>query len=137
MRDIELAAPNAQIVLMGYPEIFSRTVKCSGSWYFDMTEVQALAELGAYMKDKESAFADAIPAFVGHGGCDEEEWVNKFVSGPNGDGDDHEGDHNATCMWWPGSGLCLSRESFHPNDSGTTGYARVMESKLDTIGYRG
>jgi hypothetical protein len=31
---------------------------------------------------------------------------------------------------------CLSRESFHPNGDGTTGYATVLRRKLDEIGYR-
>jgi hypothetical protein len=144
-------AKNAQIVLMGYPELLSRTVKCAGSWYYDGTEAQALAVLANYMATKEQAsvntlkgegikvdFANPIPAFVGHGGCDDPEWINKIVIGPNGDGDFHNGDKSSPfCFWEILGGNCLSRESFHPKDAGTTGYAQVMQSRLAAIGYTG
>ncbi|MGY0063641.1 hypothetical protein ACWY4P_45270 [Streptomyces sp. LZ34] len=30
------------------------------------------------------SYANPIDAFVGHGGCDSDEWINKIVLGPNG-----------------------------------------------------
>jgi hypothetical protein len=151
IRAIKAKAPNAQIVLMGYPELLSRTVKCAGSWYYDGTEADALAVLANYMAQKENDsvttlkgegikvdFANPIPAFVGHGGCDDPEWINKIVIGPNGDGDFHNGDNSSPfCLWEILGGACLSRESFHPKDAGTSGYAQVMQSKLQAIGYVG
>jgi hypothetical protein len=146
-------APNAQIVLMGYPELLSRTVKCTGSWWYDGTEVAALAELVNYGNSKQKekvdqlkaggmkiAYADPVATFVGHSGCDSPEWINKFVSGPIGEGDYHDGDPagEIPCQlsWLPGWG-CLSRAAFHPNNTGTTGYASVMRAKLDELGYQG
>jgi hypothetical protein len=83
-------------------------------------------------------YANPIPAFVGHGGCDDPEWINKIVLGPNGEGDYHGGDAPSPfCFWQILGGACLSRESFHPKDAGTTGYAQVMQSKLQSIGYVG
>ncbi len=152
LEDIKVKAPYAQIVLMGYPELLSRTVKCTGSWYIDMQEVAAIAELVNYLNGKQKEMADAlrngglanveyanpVNAFVGHGGCDTPEWINKVVIGPIGDGDFHVGDpaaHACTPAWLGGG--CISRESFHPNADGTTGYANVMRTRLDEIGYTG
>ncbi|MFJ6565875.1 SGNH/GDSL hydrolase family protein [Streptomyces sp. NPDC091292] len=143
-------APNAKVVLMGYPELLSRTVKCAGSWYYDMGEVKALADLVNYANGEQKKlvdrlkagagklkveYADPVDAFVGHGGCDDPEWINKIVIGPNGDGDFHKGDPAApACLT---SETCLSRESFHPKSAGTTGYADVMRKRLGEIGYTG
>lgn len=153
LTQIHSRAAHAQIVLMGYPELLSRTVKCTGSWYYDMDEVAALAELvnyadseGRKLADRlnsagmKVAYADPVSAFVGHGGCDSDEWINKIVAGPNGDGDFHQGDP-ATPFCLPDilGGDCLSRASFHPKYAGTgnPGYAGVMRATLDQIGYTG
>lgn len=46
------------------------------------------------------SFADPVPAFVGHGGCDDPEWINKIVKGPQGDGDFHKDDPATPfCTW--------------------------------------
>ncbi|MCX4984470.1 SGNH/GDSL hydrolase family protein [Streptomyces sp. NBC_00572] len=151
--DISGKAQNAQIMLMGYPELLSRTVKCAGSLYYDMPEVNALAQLVNYADDQQKAMADGlratgmkieyanpVGAFVGHSGCDDPEWINKFVLGPNGDGDFHLGDPAAvpaSCLWGAMGGSCISRESFHPKSAGTTGYADVMRQRLSAIGYAG
>jgi hypothetical protein len=155
LEDIALKAPNAQIVLMGYPELLSRTVKCAGSWYYDLTEVQALGELVNYANSQQKSvatalrtgplkakieYADPVSAFVGHSGCDDPEWINKIVIGPNGDGDFHKGDPAAvpaSCLWGIAGDTCISRESFHPKSAGTTGYADVMRRRLGEIGYTG
>lgn len=145
---VRAKAPNAQVVVMGYPELLSRTVKCGGSWYFDGSEVAVLAEVGRYLNDEERKttaaagvgfhFADPVGAFVGHAGCDSDEWIHKIRIGPNGEGDFHKGDKPSPfCLWDVLGGACMSRESFHPNGGGTSGYARVMEDKLRQIGYQG
>jgi hypothetical protein len=141
-------AKNAKIVLMSYPELFSRTEKCAGSWYFDMPEVRALAELAGYMTAKHREVADSLRAsgiqvhaaspineFVGHGGCDSAEWIHKIRIGANGEGDFHLGDKPSPFCFGFDPDACLSRESFHPNADGAAGYARVLRRKLDEIGY--
>ncbi|MFE4591155.1 SGNH/GDSL hydrolase family protein [Streptomyces laurentii] len=90
-----------------------------------MTEVAALAELVNYADAEQRKAVDAlrtssqklrvqyanpVDAFVGHGGCDDPEWMG---------------------------GACLSREAFHPKSAGTTGYAQVMSGRLKEIGYTG
>ncbi|NUT30299.1 MAG: hypothetical protein HOV84_31045 [Streptomyces sp.] len=135
----------AQIVLMGYPRLVSDSPCVTAN--FD-----ALNQLADYVRDKQKAkveelskaglkvaFADPIPAFRGHGICDSDEWINRVVAGPNGDGDFHDGDpaNQAPCLPWPGENICASLESFHPKSAGTTGYAQVMGQKLADIGYKG
>jgi hypothetical protein len=124
---IPAAAPNAQIVLMGYPRLVNDEVCVTAG-------NQALNQLADYVRDKQKAkvaelsktgtrvaFADAIPAFRGHGICDSDEWINRLVAGPNGDGDFHAGDpaNHAPCLPWPGENVCASLESFHPKNAGT------------------
>ncbi|WP_079129144.1 SGNH/GDSL hydrolase family protein [Streptomyces qaidamensis] len=142
---IAAAAPNAQIVLMGYPRLV-------GEQPCVTADFDALNQLADYFRDKQKAkvaelsrtgtrvaFADAIPAFRGHGICEGDEWINRVVAGPNGDGDFHAGDpaNQAPCLPWPGENVCASLESFHPKNAGTAGYARVMEQELAGIGYKG
>ncbi|MHC5902901.1 SGNH/GDSL hydrolase family protein [Streptomyces sp. S6] len=142
---IAVAAPNARIVLMGYPRLVSDRPCVTAD--FD-----ALNQLADYVRDKQKAkvaelskigtkvtFADPIPAFQGHGICDSDEWINRIVAGPNGDGDFHDGDpaNPIPCLPWPGDNVCASLESFHPKNAGTTGYARVMDQTLVDIGYKG
>ncbi|MGW5285173.1 hypothetical protein ACWERI_38010 [Streptomyces collinus] len=93
--EIANAAPNAQIVLMGYPHI----VGDSQCWAGDFDTLNYLADymrVQAENQDRRSgtkvAFADPVPAFKGHGLCDSDEWINGVVAGPNGDGDSHDGD---------------------------------------------
>ncbi|MCI3273834.1 SGNH/GDSL hydrolase family protein [Streptomyces cylindrosporus] len=143
--EIASAAPSAQIVLMGYPHLVSDDPCVTAD--FD-----ALNYLADYVRDKQKAkvdelsragvkvaFADPIPAFQGHGICDDDEWINRVVAGPNGDGDFHDGDpaNQVPCLPWPGEDICASLESFHPKSAGTTGYAQVMGQTLADIGYKG
>ncbi|WP_327370331.1 SGNH/GDSL hydrolase family protein [Streptomyces sp. NBC_01217] len=134
-------AENAQIVLMGYPSIVADE-SCNGA------VVSVLNELADYLRDKQAAmvadlkkagvkvaYADPIAKFEGHGLCDSDEWINGIVAGPEGEGDFHSGDDVSTICWWVNT--CLSRESFHPKPSGTTGYAAVMRDTLDSVGYKG
>ncbi|MET9361599.1 SGNH/GDSL hydrolase family protein [Streptomyces sp. NPDC006632] len=151
LRVITQRAPNARVVLVGYPEVLSRTVKCTGSWFFDGSEAAALATLANYMDTSQKqevdelkgmgynvTYANPIDWFVGHGGCDSEEWINKIVLGPNGDGDFHPGDPYSKCISAPGIGQsCLSREAFHPNNAGTSGYEHFVEKVLKDTGYTG
>lgn len=83
------------------------------------------------------AFADPISAFHGHGICDSDEWINRIVAGPNGDGDYHSGDPANPIPRIPLTGICASLESFHPKDRGTTAYSAVMDQTLADIGYTG
>ncbi len=81
---------------------------------------------------------DPIGEFVGHGVCDEPAWISGLMPGPNGEGDLHSDDKpSEACLPESLGGVCLSRESFHPNSYGTVGYARVLQDYLYAIGYVG
>lgn len=141
--EISQKAPNAQIVLMGYPHIVADEPCLTA----DFDALNALAD---EVRDKQAAkvaelknqgvkvaFADPISAFQGHGICDSDEWINRIVAGPNGDGDYHSGDPANPVPCIPLTGICASLESFHPKDRGTTAYAEVMDQTLADIGYTG
>lgn len=145
IEEISNAAPKAQIVLMSYPHIVADD-PCI------IANFDALNNLADYMRDKQKAkvdelkkagikvaFADAIPGFHGHGLCDNDEYINGIVAGPNGDGDYHSGDpaNPLPCIPVTSGGICASLESFHPKNSGTSKYAQVMDQTLADIGYTG
>ncbi|MER5775437.1 SGNH/GDSL hydrolase family protein [Streptomyces sp. NPDC002039] len=148
---IKARATHATIVVMGYPELMSRSRACLAAGLFNVNEQKALGDLSKYVNGKQAAavqgvqgvtYADPIPMFSGHGTCDDDEWINAIVTGPNGNGDFHHkdfpdavGNKPSFCLWDIAGGACLSRESFHPKTAGTTGYAKVMEQKLRDIGY--
>jgi lysophospholipase L1-like esterase len=94
---IKAKAPNAQLVVLGYPHV----VEAGGVCSLSTTKRKALNEgsdqLAAVMQDQASKagarFADARPAFAGHGYCSRDAWINGVtlpdVSGsfhPNEDG---------------------------------------------------
>jgi hypothetical protein len=147
LRSIHAKAPNAKIVLLSYPLVL-RESGCGGILpMFTAGETAALAELSRYLRDKQISLAtslrsqaipvytaDPIGAFSGHVVCDDLPWINGVSWGPNGEGDFHDGDKPTTfCIPWPET--CLSRESFHPDTSGTATYAQVLRQKLDQIAY--
>lgn len=141
--DIAAAAPNARIVLMGYPHLVADDPCLTAN--FDalngmadrLHDGQKAKVDGLKQAGLKVAFADPIPAFRGHGICDDDEWINRVVVGPNGDGDFHAGDPSAPCIPEFLGGACASLESFHPKNAGTTGYAQVMDQVLADIGYTG
>lgn len=160
LRSIAEKAPNAQIVLMGYPRIIDPEDRSAvGCLVFNDEEARMLATLAEYVGERQREvvdglredaydpvnvrYADPVGHFAGHAACGTgAEWIHGLVDGPNGDGDFHPGDpvveENDICpASWSDDGLCLSREAFHPNADGQRGYAEVMEERLREIGYRG
>ncbi|MFF1918356.1 hypothetical protein ACFVYE_43975, partial [Streptomyces sp. NPDC058239] len=82
LEDITKKAPNAQIVLMGYPELLSRSAKSSGSLWFDMTEVQALVELVNYADTEQKP--EVCLWGVGDGVCISRESFHPKSAGATG-----------------------------------------------------
>lgn len=152
--EIARRAPNAQIILMGYPVLLEAYSCVIG---IDSAEVRMLHDLAMYMTEKQKEavtevgstrvhFADAIPTFDQHQACEREPWVHGIRIGANGQGDFHEGDFDyegggsRLCIFArndEGELRCISREGFHPNDAGTSGYADILQRKLAEIGYQG
>jgi hypothetical protein len=135
LEQIHAHAPNATISLMGYPLLFSRTVQCST--LVSASQRVILNDMAKYFEDEQrelalSMNADNVryrspqSAFEGKRICDSPEGINGVVAGPNGDGDFHHGDKNTQLCWWFTGDTCLSRESYHPNKTGTSAYAQAF-----------
>ncbi|MER5636661.1 SGNH/GDSL hydrolase family protein [Kitasatospora sp. NPDC002227] len=151
LTDIHTLAPNARIMLLGYPEILSQGSECNGAIaQFTAGETDMLSRLAHRFENDDQTwvsqvqaagvnarFVPVIPAFAGHNACwgGSGEWINTVVAGPNGGGDNPTIDidnSNPMCL---ASTVCVSRESFHPNNGGTQAYADALVSAL--TGQRG
>ncbi|MER6291255.1 SGNH/GDSL hydrolase family protein [Streptomyces sviceus] len=133
--EIHNAAPNATVSLMGYPLLFSRTAACST--LVSASQRVILNNMAQYFEDKQRDLAlsktsagvryrSPQTAFEGKRICDTPEGINGVVAGPNGDGDFHHDDDATQLCWWFWGDSCLSRESYHPNKTGTTAYAQAF-----------
>ncbi len=151
LKDVRNKAPNAQVVLLGYPELLSTQQACVGAYTIEPVEARVLAQLSRLANSRQLsitlqlstegmkiAYNSPVDKFLGHAGCDSDAWINTLRIGPYGDGDFHAGDPASVfCTWAILGGDCLSMESFHPNGSGTTAYADVMMTRLRELGYSG
>lgn len=124
-----------RLSLMGYPLLFSRTQARSTLVSFSQRVI--LNDMAEYFESKQRELALSMsasnvrykspqPAFEGKRICDSPEGINGVVAGPNGDGDFHHGDKNTQLCWWFTGDTCLSRESYHPNQTGTIAYAQAF-----------
>ncbi len=149
---VRSAADHAKILLVGYPRLVGTTSNCGlATLLIDPWEARTLASLADYMAYRQNQTVQELKAlgvpvdyvrvldrFIGHGACDSGEWINGFSAGPRGDGDFHQGDRTVVpCFWQGAGGACLSRESFHPNQSGVRAYAQAVEEQLRLMNYQG
>jgi lysophospholipase L1-like esterase len=108
---IRTLAPNATVVVVGYPRLFNGE-ECNAIARIspgEQAELNAAADLLATtIKARAAArgfgFVDARGPFTGHAVCDDVEWINGTS--------------------WP------TGESYHPNKAGHVGYAGVVETAL-------
>lgn len=84
---IRSQAPNAQVVVIGYPRIFNGEDCNALTWFSpdDESRLNATADLinsrtAAAASSAGFTFVDPIPAFVGHAVCDSPEWLNGLSS---------------------------------------------------------
>jgi lysophospholipase L1-like esterase len=82
---ISAAAPNAKVVVLGYPEPYDRpaSASCSGLSATDRTDLnRAASQLDGQIQAAASrygdVFADVRPAFDGHQICDSHSWMNSL-----------------------------------------------------------
>ena len=88
---IKSRAPNATVVVLGYPRLFMG-VDCNAGTFFSSSEMTKLNATADLLRDKTKAraqaagftFKDAIPPFTGHAVCSSSEWING-LSNPVGD----------------------------------------------------
>jgi lysophospholipase L1-like esterase len=109
---IRAKAPNAKVVVVGYPRIFNGTDCNLLTWFSgsEMTRLNQTADqldstIAAAAASAGFGFVNPVPAFVGHAVCDRSEWINGLSS--------------------------PITESFHPNRSGqASGYTPLVSPAL-------
>ncbi|MFC1421023.1 golvesin C-terminal-like domain-containing protein [Streptacidiphilus cavernicola] len=151
LQDIAGKAPNAKIVLLGYPKLFgSGGVSCGDNlvasdaatqldtWAGDMDTMEAkavaAAAAGPSVGSRLSFWsAESSPAyFTGYRVCGPTtSGINQVVSAPATAG----GDFSCPASPDPRQWLCVSRESFHPNNTGTDRYSLIFSAALTAAGY--
>jgi len=136
LRKINEEAPNAKIVLLGYPLLFNENVTLcvSGVGGAGMIRIN---NMGEYMEAKQQALVTSLKSaglpvsfespdsdFEGKRACDDNEGINKIVAAQVGDGD-------FKCEL--GGTWCISRESYHPNGVGTSAYSAAFRRALGKL----
>ncbi|MDX6261666.1 MAG: hypothetical protein QOH84_3354 [Kribbellaceae bacterium] len=104
-------ATTAKIVIVGYPRLFNGT-DCNAGTFFsgdEMTKLNATADLlnskiAAAASGAGFSFVNPTSAFIGHAVCGSPEWLNG-LSNP-------------------------VSESYHPNTTGQTGFANLVDDQL-------
>ena len=111
---VKSRAPNATVIVLGYPRLFMG-VDCNGGTWFSSSEMTRLNQTADLLRTRTQeqvategarfVFKDAIPPFIGHAVCSSSEWVNGLS--------------------WPVG------ESYHPNTSGHRyGYAPLVRQVM-------
>jgi len=115
---IRAKAPNARVVVVGYPRIFQGE-DCNALTWFSPTEESRLNATADLLNSRTASaasaagfsFANPTSRFVGHAVCDDVEWLNG-LSNPVG-------------------------ESYHPNVAGhRDGYAPLVSTPLTGSAFR-
>lgn len=109
---IRSKAPNARVVVVGYPRIFNGEDCNAGTWFspaeetrLNQTADQLNGKLSAAASGSGFGFANPTSRFVGHAVCDSTEWLNG-LSNP-------------------------ISESYHPNRAGhSSGYTPIVSPLL-------
>ncbi|WP_314148812.1 GDSL-type esterase/lipase family protein [uncultured Leifsonia sp.] len=142
---IRSRAPNAKIVLMGYPKIFAAGSTCvmvgdnQRPWLNEVADdLNASLQQGvtafttAHPGGPAVTFANPVTAFAGRTLCTTDTAINALIF------DLTPGDRPQITIpaGGPNGGLGVSMQSFHPNKKGTTLYSNVFTQSLQSIGYR-
>jgi hypothetical protein len=134
LQQIHQKAPNAEIVLMGYPKIFESSGVCVAiaeamlPWLNGVSDQlnAALAD-AALQAGPHVRWVDPSAAFAGRNLCTQNSAVNGLVFTHTA------GDYpEKLAINAPGDDISLfpSQQSFHPNTAGTDLYAQAMNSRL-------
>jgi hypothetical protein len=129
IRNVHAAAPNAAIMLMGYPQPMEKTASCvaifnesSIVWFRTVAEQleTLLGQEVTKLRDNgfNIRFGDPAQTFAGKGACGAPEAINEVVA--------RRSHGDTTIVRAP-----VSQQSFHPNEYGATLYAQVFEQTLN------
>ena len=137
LQQIHLRAPNAKIVLMGYPEIFTPRLICNVAIPGD--EVEFLNEMARLLADAMAGVAQDLNQELGRVVVRFSNPIDEF-SGQSACGDP-ETIHGMIDTRTPGEpttgvgGKMPSQQSYHPKISGQLNYARSFNSTLREFGW--
>ncbi|MFD8691829.1 SGNH/GDSL hydrolase family protein [Streptomyces sp. NPDC059651] len=132
---IHLKAPNAKIVLMGYPRLLENTGGCVSGigteetpWLNDLadllvTEMQGAVSDANSQYSANAVFSDPRDEFAGKAICGDPETVHGIVLSGHAKADNRDWD------WLPGN-LKPSMKSFHPKIAGARLYADALQNSL-------
>nr|WP_253945055.1 SGNH/GDSL hydrolase family protein [Nocardioides sp. zg-DK7169] len=124
-REIKEKAPNARVVIVGYPPLFVSDPSDSfGNLLFEEDQVwmnEVAGDLNAMLADAAAEagveFVDPTQAFEGHGIGSDEPWINDLDLG--------------------GPGFAIADpSSFHPNAAGHAAIAELVQQQLESPRYR-
>ncbi|MGW0735634.1 golvesin C-terminal-like domain-containing protein [Streptomyces sp. NPDC002851] len=133
--ELHSKAPNAQIVLMGYPRLLENNGQCvfgigteEAPWLNEMADVLAGEMKGAVSDantryNAKAVFSDPRDEFAGKAICGDPETVHGIVLSGHSEAD------NRDWEWLPGN-VAPSMKSFHPKTDGAGHYARALEHTL-------
>ncbi|WP_431314580.1 SGNH/GDSL hydrolase family protein [Streptomyces murinus] len=138
LAQVHTAAPNAKIVLLGYPMLFNTAYSCTS--LFSADQRSQLHDWGQELNaDEQAAVAQSADStggqalfwapdaeFDGHLLCDGDEALHGFTQTPA----DTIASDNSFSASAPSS-----MESYHPNGEGAQLYASALEHVLTNIGY--
>jgi lysophospholipase L1-like esterase len=105
-------APNATVVVLGYPRLYEETPDCGSELSLvKRQQLNAAADdLSAVIEARTVAagfrYSDVRDEFAGHGLCSSDPWVNEF-----------------SLIWFTAS--------YHPDDDGNVGYLTAMKGSVD------
>ncbi|SDY13180.1 GDSL-like Lipase/Acylhydrolase family protein [Amycolatopsis xylanica] len=133
LRQIHETAPNAKIMIMSYPRLFSATT-CSverNGWEataFSEGEQRFLNDFADFFFAEVYSGLGALPnvsviegqqAIAGHAVCDPDQWLNGILLGGSG---------GANPPW-----SVMDGNSFHPKSNGYTAFGALASQKLTSI----
>jgi GDSL-like lipase/acylhydrolase family protein len=107
---IKHAAPNAKVIVLGYPYIFGSCAKGGGVSLLHGATDLLDDTIRAATQRNHVYFVDPRAAFTGHSECDKDAWINHVYGGE-------------------------LQVSFHPNDAGWSEDAQLIETLLWRIGW--
>jgi hypothetical protein len=133
LTEIHRRAPNARIILMGYPRLLEDHGQCASTLYAisvdegiwlnqtaDLMDTALQAAVAAFNNGNGAtyaAFADPRDAFAGRGVCGDPEDINGVVTSNRSQADSSP----------------QSMKSFHPKLEGAAVYATVLQQVLQTV----
>ncbi|WP_327067706.1 golvesin C-terminal-like domain-containing protein [Kitasatospora sp. NBC_01302] len=137
---IHAKAPNAKIVLLGYPELFTVSDWDLGCSVMTPGNAAKLNDWAVYMGHQQQStvaglqssvpvtFYSPMTEFSQHGVCSHAgAAINDVVAAPS-----TKGGGDFSC---PGNPVCPSMESYHPNNAGTKLYAQALANALTAAKY--